>query len=219
MLKLNVSYKEKDIAKKMGAKWDPIEKSWMAPGDSLKEYKPFKRWIDGSNIIRKEIYIVEASRKCWKCNKETPVICFATRNYYDLEANSESAFNNWVFTSGFSQIPDVVFNYVQSNYNFKLKYSRTIGDSYHANCCKWCDSLQGNNYLFFEPFESPFYVHDQASAQKLLLHKIPLKYDFPADFGDMLPVVIGSGGISGKEENLLIEKYSNFKNIDLYTNI
>ena len=39
MLLINVPYSEKDEAKALGAKWNPDEKSWMAPGNTYVDYK------------------------------------------------------------------------------------------------------------------------------------------------------------------------------------
>lgn len=214
MLALNVSYNEKEEAKALGARWNPKEKLWMAPGNDIDGYMRFAKWIDGSNIIRKELCIVEAARKCWKCGKETPVICFAIRDYYSLEFGGENV-REWTFTSVFSQLPEEIFSYVKSNYNFKLKYSNTIQQSYYANCCKWCDSLQGNNYLFNEVLESPFYVNNQESAQRLTMHRIQLPYDFSTDLGEVLPMVIGFGSVTVEERDWLIDNYACFKDVDI----
>lgn len=214
MLALNVSYNEKDEAKALGARWNPKEKLWMAPGNDFTEYKRFEKWIDGSFIVRKDLYIVEASRKCWKCGKETPVICFAIRDYYDLISGGENV-PKWTFVSNFSQFPEEIFAYVKSNFKFKIKYSNTIHQSYYANCCKWCDSLQGINYLFYEVLESPFYVNNQASAEKLTMHKIQLPYDFSTDFEETLPMVTGCGSISPEERDWLIDNHACFKNVNI----
>lgn len=214
MLALNVSYNQKEEAKSLGARWNTKEKTWMAPGNTYEEYKRFEKWIEGSNIITKELYIVESSRKCWKCGKDTPVICFGVHDWYNVELNGEMC-QGWKFISILSQIPEEVVAYVESKFNFKLKYSNTVRKKYYANCCKWCDSLQGNNYLFTEALESPFYVNDLTSAQKLIMHRIKLSYDFSADFGEQLPIVIGAGCIDIKEREWLIDNYAQFKDISM----
>lgn len=212
MLELNVSYNQKDEAKLLGARWNPNEKAWMAPGNTYEEYRRFEKWIDGTNIVTKELYIVEATRKCWKCGKETPVICFGVRDWYDRELNGES-FHSWKFVSVLSRLPEEIFSYIKDNFNFKLKYSNSLRQKYYANCCKWCDSLQGNNYLFGEVLESPFYINDIASAQKLIMHRIKLSYDFSADFGEQLPIVIGVGCIGNEERDWLIDNYASYKDV------
>ena len=61
-----------------------------------------------------------------------------------------------------------------------MKYSHTINSSYLANCCDHCDSLQGDFFLF-EEFESPFFVYNKETAEKLKLYKIPLDNDIITD--------------------------------------
>ena len=43
---LNVPYAEKDAAKALGAKWDPVKKQWYAPAD--KDVTLFAKWQTGS---------------------------------------------------------------------------------------------------------------------------------------------------------------------------
>jgi len=45
MIRLNVPFKEKDLAKQYGAKWNPGEKYWYYPGDALPD--GLQRWSGG----------------------------------------------------------------------------------------------------------------------------------------------------------------------------
>lgn len=214
MLVLNVSYAEKEKAKALGARWNPKEKVWMAPGELFHNYVKFREWIDGSIILPNEIYIVEAKRRCWKCGNETPVICFATKDYFDIK--KVCCVQEWRLTRAFSKMPEELLEYVKVHFNFKQKYSNTVKEKYLANCCTTCDSLQGNNYLFDEPLDSPLYINSQARAQAITLHRVPLPYALPVDTLEEFPIVIGSGGVSKTEMSKLIEAYSVFKDVDIF---
>jgi hypothetical protein len=76
---LEVPYHEKDEAKRLGAKWDPVAKKWCVPeGGSL---EPFNRWLpkagEGASQISAPIYVLESSSACWSCGCETPVVALA----------------------------------------------------------------------------------------------------------------------------------------------
>lgn len=214
MLVLNVPYSEKESAKALGARWNPAEKVWMAPGESFDNYLRFRKWIDGSIILPNEMYIVVAKRRCWKCGNETPVICFATKDYFDIQNGCR--IQEWRFTRIFSSMPEEILEYAKKQFNFKLKYSNTAKNEYHANCCIICNSLQGNNYLFDEPLDSPLYINSIERAQAVTLYKIPLPYALPVNTLDEFPVVIGSGGVSRTEMTNLIDMYSAFKQVDVF---
>jgi hypothetical protein len=80
-LYINVPYSEKDKAKELGAKWDPVKKSWFIPTE-LNQIN-FEKWIpknndkniDG-NIRSAGFFIIESLESCWKCKQDTPVFSF-----------------------------------------------------------------------------------------------------------------------------------------------
>ena len=47
-LKINVLYKDKDVAKSKGAFWDVERKTWFVPDN--KDINDFMQWIDKSKI-------------------------------------------------------------------------------------------------------------------------------------------------------------------------
>lgn len=203
MLLLNVPYTEKDEAKALGAKWNPSEKSWVAPGSTYNEYKKYSRWFDGSIIVQNELYLIDAARICWKCGKTTKVVCFALKNYVDI--NSQYLDYHYFLTSMITKMPGEVFNHIQGHYNFKEKYSNTIKGKCWANCCSHCDSLQGNNYLFYE-LDSPFYADAPEKARQLTMYRISLPFDMCVDLGATFPIVI-----SGQDYDIvskMLDKYA-----------
>jgi hypothetical protein len=72
---LNVSFGEKDIAKGLGAKWDPVHRKWYVPEGF--DSDPFKAWFpvldeDGQTWISTPLFVAESSSLCWSC-KEGPI--------------------------------------------------------------------------------------------------------------------------------------------------
>lgn len=108
----------------------------------------------------------------------------------------------------FKQVPKDVLSYVQKNYNFRMGYSKSVQDSYLANHCDRCNSLQGDNFLYDEP-ELPFSVSNEQEAKQLKLYKINLPYDLPsfANVGYNYP------------SDILVGKYSPKFNLDLNTGV
>lgn len=179
-LLLNVPYAEKDEAKALGAKWNPELKKWVAP--DCKTYKDFKKWIAGPEgyhkiVLLNNVYVVVGYRQCFKCRKSVPVIGFGRKDYLTMSpnrCNSYSYENKLRLMSFFEPMPERLLKFVQENYRFEKRYSKTVGGEYFASVCPNCDMLQGKFYLFNEPSMSPFYTTDVSS---LTIYECPLEYD------------------------------------------
>lgn len=187
-LLLNVPFSEKDEAKALGACWNPKQKKWYAPHPE--KYPRFFKWMelpkewDVCHIIIDHIYIVETSRKCYKCGKDTRVMAFALDNYYTIWNPKEPPIsdisecfdlyscNNIEDIHIFpilpnSCIPPKIWNELDDTFHFHIGYSRTAG-YYRANHCLHCNSIQGAWYLFAED-DSPFYNNDVKIYKKIYL--------------------------------------------------
>lgn len=211
-LLLNVPYAEKEEAKKLGARWNLELKKWYV--QNREDYPKFKKWIlkDKSEaaILCDYIYIIEGIHNCFKCGNENRVIGFGLENYYEF-GDYEDIKNGFEYYSGeihiashINSMPNKILKYVQENYNYKLRYSKTVESSYYANCCQNCDVLQGDFFLFSE-VDSPFWIEDEEAAKKLKLYRIPLKYDILVD-----DVEVGFGS-----NDYLIKEYGKIIDIEL----
>lgn len=180
MLILEVPYSEKDEAKALGAKWNPEIKKWYVR--DKKDYHKFIRWIEpyGNMVIIDQLYLVEGIQKCFRCGQETRVIGFGVDKHLSL-------YDDDVFPNGIEQedihivgpiepIPKPLLNYIQSKYNYKMRYSQTTKTSSICNCCDHCDVLQGNFFLFSE-VDSPFFIYSPEDVKKLKIYKIRLEKD------------------------------------------
>lgn len=57
---LNVPYAQKDAAKSLGARWDPVNKKWYVPAG--KDISPFAQWhIDNETVPTKSNIAPKAS--------------------------------------------------------------------------------------------------------------------------------------------------------------
>ncbi|MCI7766650.1 MAG: DUF5710 domain-containing protein [Oscillospiraceae bacterium] len=207
---LDVPYAEKDQAKALGALWNPEIKRWYAK--NRYSYPKLKRWISQNEnffIICEQLYIIQGERICFKCGKKTRVIGYGVESYFEFGDEVD----NGVYhdkggeihvTDYIAPFPDKLLNYVQSNYNYKEKYSKFAGCTYLANCCDNCDTLQGDYFLFNE-VDSPFWINDESDASKLKLYRIPLEYDLVVDFAS----------ITLSSNDFLIKEYGQISDLNL----
>ncbi len=213
-LLLNVPYEQKDMAKSLGAKWNPDLKMWYVP--SKKDYFKFQKWIlnscDEADILCDYFYIVLGKRKCFKCQKNIPVIGFGIENYFNFwDLDVYMTDTPFEYNSGIIHIaplieglPQKFYSYLEQNYNFHVGYSRTLRTECYANHCKNCGVIQGNWFLFSEP-DSPFSIDSVEKASDLTLIKVKLPYDFVT----LLCIGIGS-------EDYLIKKYATIQKETLF---
>lgn len=177
MLYLTVPFEQKELAKQLGAKWDPKEKKWYV--ESQNDYVKFKEWVDGCIIVKDNFLIVEGQQTCWKCRENTKVYAVGvlSDNIIDLDRPTVSVQKDtgydlqlWALND---EIPKKIKEELSTKFGCKFKYSYTERRSYFANVCSHCDSLQGNFFLYNEP-DSPFgYMNDS----ELTLYKYDLKED------------------------------------------
>lgn len=212
-LLLNVPYSEKDEAKKIGAKWNSNLKKWYV--SDKEDYPKFKKWFlndkSEATIICDYIYIIEGINECFRCGNKTRVIGLGIENYYEFRCYEDNK-NKWIYyngdihiTSHIYPMPNELLKYIQKNYNYKKRFSKTIKREYYANCCEKCDVLQGDFYVFQE-VDSPFFIENEDIARNLKLYRMPLKYDIIVDYTEES---IGSN-------DYMIKKYGKMINVELY---
>ena len=126
---------------------------------------------------------------CFKCGKETRVIGFGIEDFYDfsdynMEDNSLGEVEYWSdvirIAGPINPIPEKILTYLQKNYNYKMRYSKTTNESHINNCCDNCDVLQGDFYLYSE-VDSPFWIDSEEKVKDLKIYKIPLRQDIIVD--------------------------------------
>ena len=185
-LLLNVPFSQKDEAKNNGAWWKPEIKKWYVREDSQQAFylnwkKYFNKWLPYHNLLCRNLYIFQMQRKCWKCGKDTPVVCLATNDSYTLfdDEVSYKRYPNLQLLSYVSKIPDELAAYLKENYKYYPSFSNFIKKTYFINHCIHCSSVQGDNYLHELP-EEAFYKHlCYKSSEKSNYYKVKNSYLVP----------------------------------------
>jgi len=154
-INLNVPFVEKDEAKKLGAKWDPDNKTWYISKKS--NLKLFAKWLPKvldewePNIVANYYYIAESIKTCWKCKRETPVHTFFITKY---EINDEKWEEQVIptFISNIVKINKEALNTIQVyNNGYFQDFTKTSQTKYYMNHCKYCKAKQGDFNLHNEP--------------------------------------------------------------------
>ena len=144
-------------------------------------------------VIIDELYLIEGTKKCFRCGKDTRVIGFGIDKHLSiaklLEIENDDEIKEILYdkmleinqddihiVGPIDPIPETLMKYIQSKYNYKLRYSKTTHISSICNCCDNCDVLQGDFFLFDE-VDSPFFIHSQEDVKKLKIYKIKLEQD------------------------------------------
>jgi hypothetical protein len=71
---LRVPFTEKEAARRLGARWDSLQKIWYAP-DGV-DPEPLRRWVpvpQSPDVRAARYFLATSTRECWKCNATTPV--------------------------------------------------------------------------------------------------------------------------------------------------
>lgn len=189
---INIPYNEKDEAKKLGAKWNPNVKKWYVT--DRRNYCRFSKWIlrdcEDALIVFNNIYIIEGEQRCWKCKRTTKVIGLGIREHLIINENTEISDLQDCYTESNihlawadneDSIPPKLLRYLKEHYFVKTGYSKTLGEKCFANHCMYCQSLQGN-YFLFQEVESPLSTMAESNTliermQKLKIYSIPIADD------------------------------------------
>ena len=180
---LNVPFAEKDAAKKLGARWDASLKKWYYKGE-VSNYVKFARWItegrEQTAIAHEHIYIVEGTRKCFRCGKKTKIIGLGIGEHTVLYEDEDGSFVSeteedlvgyeplhlaWAYDE--SDVPPALLRYIKQKYNVHMGFSRIAGECF-ANHCDHCGVIQGNWELFHEDSPLTVYIPDGFALRRKL---------------------------------------------------
>lgn len=188
-----VPYSDKEIVKSLGAKWNPSIKKWSYFGYH-NEYIKFAKWIMGDEneivIATDYIYILEAKKKCYRCGKETRVVALGVADYVKLSKEfGDEIYIDLVYDDENislvselrpKDIPPKILEYLETNYSLRFGKSTQRGE-YYANHCDHCNTIQGDNYVLYEPtatFSTDYYgekLKDKMSEISVL--RVPIGDD------------------------------------------
>lgn len=188
-IKINVPFSQKDEAKQKGAIWMNDAKTWVIP-DNIENIDPFDRWLPEDGFIIKYPYLIcKSSRKCWKCQKETPLIALAARTYYTCHLASEINLK-WqkikypAFFIGIRYMDPILSPLLKEKYPFYREMpAKKTGILTWVNACHYCQTIQGDDYNTNNS-GSPFGGH--LNEKKTLfrgknMEQIQLRFDYYID--------------------------------------
>jgi hypothetical protein len=190
---LNVPYHEKDDAKRLGARWDAVRKTWFLPDGT--NVAPFRRWLTEQpdiNIRCSSYFIAQSTRICWHCDRHTFVFSFLLPRGHEAWLNSDE-FVGWEHQASAAivyyttHIPSTVQAQMKSlTANYRKDFSKTTQTFYWMNHCEHCGMKQGD-FELFEEFDTPFCPINMRDAARILLHPIHEPFEASATLIDYEP--------------------------------
>lgn len=199
---LDVPYEEKDMAKRLGARWDSYYRVWhVHPGVDM---RPFERWLPirhEYSVRARSYFVAESDIGCWKCGKVFSVnALMLPAGHEDLEpGDDESPEAIWYqrhsvgMLTYVTSLPATVAHSLKTLApNYWVDYSQTTRSEYWMNHCAHCGAKQGDFPLLCE-VGSPFRPMDEKSASLVTVrafdgpfHAIAgLSYSSPCFFNSM----------------------------------
>ncbi len=121
--------------------WKPIKDRFKPKtcAKCLSNFEKFKlktsKIAKDTNIEIPTSYYRYAPHTCWKCNKEILVFTWPHHKVNDKKPPTKKP------------IPKTIFN----------RYSTTAQEKYWVNTCLYCNNIQGDFYLYAEPY-GPFFT-------------------------------------------------------------
>lgn len=124
-------------------------------------YKKFNQKVkqisnDTKIVLPEPEYYYYGIVDCWRCKKEIIVFAWGEWVEWDEEKPQEIP------------IPSTI----------RFMYSKTAGERYWVNTCPYCDTIQGDWFLFSEP-DGPFFALTETAGRVrpvLLLMKIASRF-------------------------------------------
>lgn len=135
---LNVSYKDKDEVKDLGAKWDAQQKVWYVPPG--KDLKIFKKWLitnaNKPQLILEDIGLVRNLVSCWSCKGYCTIYAIYTRALQRNDHQTESGF--FILTE-IAKIPENLADFLILRCpNFRIGKADSKGIKTYRNHCDHC---------------------------------------------------------------------------------
>lgn len=128
----------------------------------------FSAMDDHEVKISPPLYMIGLKLPCWRCDARMSVIAL-------LASNVEDAPGETCILSDVVDIPNNILSFIQKRVpTYKLRYSKTVKQTYFANTCPKCGVIYGEWFLSDEP-GAPFFPTDDEEAKSLYIKEIPLK--------------------------------------------
>jgi hypothetical protein len=183
---LNVPFHEKDDAKRLGARWDAVRKTWFLPDRS--DTAPFAKWLPQQSDINLQCasyFIAQSVRTCWHCDRDSHVFSILLpRGHQTLQYSGESA--RWKAQESeaivyyITHIPESVQVQMRClTGHYRNDFSKTIHSFYWMNHCEHCGMKQGD-FELIEEFDTPFRPIRVEDASRILLRSVSESFEASA---------------------------------------
>lgn len=173
---LDVPFAEKDEAKSLGARWDPIGKTWYVPAGL--DPQAFQRWLptgeaEGDTELLPPVYSVESKAACWRCDRVPGVAAVAAESFITRNESERAAKRDLYLFSGIEYLPRELLAAMRSvNPGYRRRYSKTAGASYYMNHCA-CGAQMGDFFMHSEP-GGAFFPTTRQAARAIRLRRLEL---------------------------------------------
>jgi hypothetical protein len=183
---LNVPFHEREDARRLGARWDAVRKTWFLPDRT--ETAPFTKWLPRQpdiNIRCHSYFVAQSMRACWHCDRDTHVFSFLLPPGHEAwRVSDESA--RWELQASaaivyyITWIPSNVQTQIRSlTGHYRNDFSKTTQSFYWMNHCERCGMKQGD-FELFEEFDTPFCPINWQDASRILLHSVRTAFEASA---------------------------------------
>jgi hypothetical protein len=181
---LDVPYKDKDEAKKLGARWDAERKAWFVP-DSINTVA-FLRWLSQEVEMRQRliapIWIKKSTEPCWKCHRTSQVFAVSASVIIDVEYGEDDDDEEYeqtidndddsiALTDLESIDPRIEAFFKQYAPGYRKDFSKTQDRQIYMNHCEHCDAKLGDFFLHSEPggafFPTTEYEEERISREPI----------------------------------------------------
>jgi hypothetical protein len=175
---LNVPFHDKDDAKRLGARWDAVRKTWFLP--DCTDTAPFAKWLPQQsdfNLRCTSYFIAQSVRTCWHCDRVSQVFSFLVPRGHQMRQDRDgSAFwepqESEAIIYYITQIPETVQVQMRSiTGHYRSDFSKTTQSFYWMNHCEHCGMKQGD-FELFEEFDTPFCPINPKDASRILLRSV-----------------------------------------------
>jgi hypothetical protein len=159
----------------LGASWDDVTKCWYL--DAGVDQKEFQPWLDVEScsddeltISSTEACVASAVTACSKCEAAIEVICLFCMTGTIADEGYEPMTE---FTLSHIYAMDTALaRQLEIWPSFHKGFSSLLQDSYFANHCPHCGTLQEDTFLHMEP-DAPFFDIPHAPPDRITLIRLP----------------------------------------------
>lgn len=194
---LDVPFRDKETAKRLGAKWDYIERRWYVP-KGLDE-RSFSKWLLIEPTIKADhCYLLSKTTRCWKCASPTEVFAIGVPEQHFYQDSDPYGDKRIWITASWKAIlfhvnkvnRQVFFLLREKAPGYSMDSSKQHKCKYLMNHCDSCGIKIGDFAMHCEP-GGEFWPINNVDLTLIRAEKIDKHLEADASFGssDTLPFI------------------------------